>query len=490
VAGETLGDVIRRLGRAGWLQNDLAQTDAQLVERFARRSDEPAFAALMARHGPMVLGVCRRLLHDAQEAEDAFQATFLVLARKASRIQRQALLGPWLYGVAWRVAVRLRGRLARRRGREQSGVDLDGLPADDAAWSEVHWLVHEEVQRLPKAYRSTVVLCCLEGKSNEEAARLLGRPVGTIKSRLLRARELLRSRLARRGLAVSGAVMGTELAVPAAPASAALAETTLRAARSLAAGGAASGLVTARVVMLSQEVLRTMWWKKFVLAAALMLAVALLGGVGSRVYQAWAARPDEALKHPAQPADLPAPADRPKEEKAKGDALAIQGVWRVTAIETEGRGVQAGMEVRQGHTWRVTPTVAQEKEEARQVKWGKWVIGTDKIVVEADEPGQGVQKTAYVYKLDPTRTPKTFDLTPEVGPELGEPPTIRAIYGLDGDVLKICRRLMPAEIQYLRQLEGRRPERSGLGDLLALRPSALATKEGSKTSLITFRREE
>ena len=115
MTGDTLGDIIRRIGRSVSLQSDLALTDAQLLERFVARRDDPAFAALVVRHGPMVLGVCRRLVRDAQEAEDAFQATFLVLARKAAVIQRQPLLAGWLYGVAYRVAVRLRGRTVFRR---------------------------------------------------------------------------------------------------------------------------------------------------------------------------------------------------------------------------------------------------------------------------------------------------------------------------------------------------------------------------------------
>jgi RNA polymerase sigma factor (sigma-70 family) len=296
LAGEILGEVIRRLSRSGGLQGDLTQTDAQLLERFARRRDEPAFTALLARHGPMVLGLCRRLLADPHEAEDAFQAAFLILARKAGAIQRQALLGPWLYGVAWRVAVRLRGRTARRREREMIGVDLDALPADSAAWSDARWVVHEEVQGLPDVYRSAVVLCCLEGKTNEEAARLLRRPVGTIKSRLMRARELLRKRLARRGMTASVGAVATELTVH----------------RASAAPGAAS----ARAAALAQGVLRAMMFKKATFVGVMVLTLALFGGAGGAAYRAAAGRAGDDARA-ADTAKSGDPVAEPKDDAAK-----------------------------------------------------------------------------------------------------------------------------------------------------------------------------
>ena len=166
MAGQTLGDVLRRIGRQACLQSVLALTDAQLLERFADGRDEPAFAALMVRHGPMVLGVCRRLLHDAGQAEDAFQAAFLVL-RKAGTIQRRPLLAAWLYGVAYKVAARVRGRAWRRCADEKPGADFASVAARETPDPMPE--LHEEVQRLPDKYRSPVVLCYLEGKTHEEA---------------------------------------------------------------------------------------------------------------------------------------------------------------------------------------------------------------------------------------------------------------------------------------------------------------------------------
>ena len=146
----------------------------------------------------MVLGVCRRLLHDADQAEDAFQAAFLVLARKAGSIQRRPLLSAWLYGVAYKVAARLRGRTWKTAARETSGVDLASVAADMIPTRRTCRCVHEEVQRLPDKYRNPIILCYLEGKTHEEAALLLRWPLGTVKTRLATARDLLRSQFDRR----------------------------------------------------------------------------------------------------------------------------------------------------------------------------------------------------------------------------------------------------------------------------------------------------
>src|SRR5262249_55629286 len=154
--------------------------------------EEEAFRALLGRHGPMVLGVCRRLLRDPHAVEDAFQATFLVLLRRAASIARPELLGNWLYGVAYRVAARARqqaGRRARRDGPLPE--DLPAAPDEDPAWRELRPLLDAEIARLRERYRQPVVLCYLEGRTCEEAGRLLGCPAGTVKSRLSRARDQL-----------------------------------------------------------------------------------------------------------------------------------------------------------------------------------------------------------------------------------------------------------------------------------------------------------
>jgi RNA polymerase sigma factor (sigma-70 family) len=176
-------------------------SDTQLLRRFAAGRDEQAFAALVERHGPLVLSVCRRVLGTVQDAEDAFQATFLVLARKAGRLRDPGLLGNWLYGVASRIARKARAARAKRRLREKQPPLPTPYPAATAGEADdVKRVLAEELGHLPAAHRAAVGLCYLEGKTNSEAARLLRWPVGTVKGRLARARALLRDRLTRRGL--------------------------------------------------------------------------------------------------------------------------------------------------------------------------------------------------------------------------------------------------------------------------------------------------
>ena len=186
-------------------REDLGQvSDDRLLTRFLADRDETSFEALVIRHGPRVLGVCRQVLGDTQDAEDAFQATFLVLLRRADAIRKRDSLGHWLHGVAHRIAVRARARGARRRTRELEVVveELSAVhPGDQLEGADLRPLIREEVDRLPEKYRDPVVLCYLEGLTNEEAARRLRCPPGTLKGRLTRAREILRDRLDRRGLA-------------------------------------------------------------------------------------------------------------------------------------------------------------------------------------------------------------------------------------------------------------------------------------------------
>ena len=224
-------------------------TDGQLLALFASTRDEAAFAALLARHGPMVLATCRRVLGNATDADDAFQAAFLVLVRRAGSLRDVRTAAAWLYGVAVRVAQKARVREARRRAREREAIRVyTPEPAADAEWRDVRPVIDDELEKLPARYRDPVVLCCLEGRSREEAARLLGWPEGTVAGRLARAKELLRDRLARRGVTCSVAALTALLtARPGAAVPPELAHAALVAARggapasvaSLAAGGGA-----------------------------------------------------------------------------------------------------------------------------------------------------------------------------------------------------------------------------------------------------------
>src|SRR5262245_49072977 len=186
-----------------------APSDGQLLGRFAQLRDEAAFEALLHRHGPMVWGVCRRLLPEGHDAEDAFQATFLVLLQKAASIREHDSAASWLYSVARRIALRARANADRRRAVERQ-VPLPRQPdvPSEAAGREVLAIVEEELARLPERFRAPLRLCGLGGLSKAEAARQLGWKAGTVASRLARARERLRGRLARRGVFVPAAALG------------------------------------------------------------------------------------------------------------------------------------------------------------------------------------------------------------------------------------------------------------------------------------------
>jgi len=266
-------------------------TDGQLLERFATRGGEAAelaFAALVERHGPMVLRVCRNRLRDPNDAEDAFQATFLVLVQKARSLWVRDSLGPWLHRVAHRVATRARSSAARRREHERrAAATRQTQVSEQGDWEDVAARLHEEIDRLPERYRVTVVLCDLQGLTHEKAARHLGWPVGTVKSRLARARELLRGRLSRSGLeqpagllipekGLGGAFRAVAVVLPGT-----LVESTVRAAAPFAAGKAlAAGVISSRVAILIEEVKKTMFLTKLKLASVLVLLIGAAGAAG------------------------------------------------------------------------------------------------------------------------------------------------------------------------------------------------------------------
>ncbi len=294
---------IRRLaardgGRAG---------DGELLSRFAAARDEEAFAELVRRHGPMVLGVCRRVLRDHHEAEDALQATFLVLARKAGAIRRHESLTSWLYGVAYHLA--LRARAARRAVLPAPEGPAKGAdPLAEVSGRELLGVLDEELARLPAHYRAPLLLCCLEGYTQDEAARRLGWSEGALRGRIDRGRALLRARLTRRGLTLSAALSGT-LLIPDA-ARAALSSSLLNATARAALHGAGRG-----VVVLADGWLRSLLFARLSAGAALLLAVATLA-VGA----AYVAQRPPTSDSPAQAA-MP-PAQEPKSEAApRLDAL-------------------------------------------------------------------------------------------------------------------------------------------------------------------------
>ena len=251
-------------------------SDRQLLGRYAARRDEASFAALVGRHGPMVLGVCRRIVRDRHEAEDAFQAAFLVLARKAASIRVDDSLGRWLYTVARRIALRADASAARRRRDEPADEGL--VAADDpdrAGRRELASALDEEMGRLPASYRAVIVLCYLEGLTHEEAARHLGWPLGTVKGRLARARGLLRDRLVRRGIGLSAGSVAAGLSSEAV--SAGLLMETVSAAMAFAASRATPAGMVPAAVALAREALGVMLMGRIKLAAAGIMALGVVG---------------------------------------------------------------------------------------------------------------------------------------------------------------------------------------------------------------------
>jgi RNA polymerase sigma factor (sigma-70 family) len=417
---DRLREPLERLRRALAPADGAGLSDGQLLARFVADRDEAAFAALVRRHGPMVLGVCRRLVRHEQDAEDCFQAAFLVLARRAGSVRKRESLASWLYGVSYRVALDAAGVIARRRSRERQVGQMpqpEVPPPEPQDWRP---LLGQELLALPEKYRAAVVLCDLEGKPRREAARLLGLPEGTLSARLTRARALLAGRLSRRGVALSGGALAASLAGGAATAAvpARLAESTAKVAALVAAGNAAAAATPAALLM--HEFQRGMLMAKLKVCAALA-AVAVLLGAGGFAYRATgqAARPAkgaavwlergadaralielerlrkevdilkvqvEVLQEQAR-APRPAPeAAAPQEEKPKSDKEALQGTW---------------VEVSRGKDGAKLP---------EDQRW-KLVFDGDKVTVIGLGTKEGAKQSEGTFTIDPDKKPREIDLT-------------------------------------------------------------------------------
>jgi RNA polymerase sigma factor (sigma-70 family) len=326
-----------------------ASADAALLERYVRDRDEAAFAALVRRHGPMVQRVCRRLLADPATADDAFQAAFLVLARRAGAVRPRAALAAWLHGVAYRVALKARAAAARRHGREAPADGLAPLdpspdPLQRLTARELLDALDEELARLPQAYRGPVVLCCLEGRTQEEAARLLGCTPGSVKGRLERGRRRLQARLVRRGLSLPTAFAAAQLspAVAAAAVADSLAQSTVRAALRSAADSMASAGVPARIAALAEGVLTTMFLSRLRTAALLLVLTACAAtGLALLVFPVRASRQPQSGPTARPAAQAPAaqqvpPAPPAQAPPAKPEKFLVSEVWWIVSIDQAG----------------------------------------------------------------------------------------------------------------------------------------------------------
>jgi RNA polymerase sigma factor (sigma-70 family) len=315
MASTQLAGVLRHLHQIVGPPDSAELSDAQLLQCFLAERDETAFRLLVERHGRMVLGVCRYVLRQRQDAEDAFQATFLILAQSAASIRKGAALASWLYGVAYRTALNARTRMMKRRQHERRvGKVAHTAPDLDLAWQELQAVLAEEVNRLAEKYRAPFVLCCLDGLSKSEAARRLGWKEGTVSGRLAEARKRLQQRLSRRGLTLAAALCagawsaGARAGVPSV-----LIRTTLQAALGVASGQTTASVAPAPVAALVEGAKQTMFLGKVKLVGVLLLVAGLAaGGVGVHIHRALAAPP--AAEQPA--ASAARKAEKPAADKA------------------------------------------------------------------------------------------------------------------------------------------------------------------------------
>jgi RNA polymerase sigma factor (sigma-70 family) len=343
--------------RAAAVQHLLALADAEaqatardgdLLERFVLHQEEAAFAALVRRHGPMVRAVAQRVLGHVADADDVFQAAFLLLARKAEGIRQGASVGGWLHRVAFRLALEAKAQKQRRQAQERHAAVLRTQePRIDLAWRELQGALDEELERLPQKYRLVLLLFYWEGKTQEETAHHLGCPLGTVRSRLARARDLLRKRLARRGLALSGPMLTTVLVAGTARAAlpVALRCASVNAALAFAAGRAAEG-ISKQAVLFAERALKGMLLSKLKTVAAVLMILAGVGvGTSGLAFRAQPSSDVPAALHQASPAGS-APAGRADERRGAGSARPASqyfahdhggSAWCATAFSADGK---------------------------------------------------------------------------------------------------------------------------------------------------------
>ena len=389
MAAGTLGTVVKGVARLFGEGTVTGLDDRQLLDRFLVGGDAAAFEALVARHGPMVRAVCRRVLRDDHAADDAFQATFLLLVRKARTIRGDGGLGPWLHRVALRVAMRAGRGESKRRAKESpspSAIDRAAMPEspDRDLWRALH----EAVDSLPEKYRAPVVMCYLEGRTHDEAATALRWPIGSVKGRLSRAREVLKGRLARRGvLAPAGAIVAGLSAEARASIPSILREATVEAAIRFAAREAtttatlAAGFSSAGAAILAEEAARAMTIKKIAtIAAALAALIGIIGGGAAVLARQEGGKPADAKK-----GEEPKVVVAEKSGEPKSDLEKLQGRWARKSIETGGQTL---------------------KEPAQPLIFQEIVIRGDQLLGTLEDGKFGAPRT---LSLKASQTPKRFE---------------------------------------------------------------------------------
>ncbi len=489
MATSQMSKVIQHLRNTLLLRQGRDLTDGQLLESFVSCREPAALEALVRRHGPMVWGVCRRILRNHHDAEDAFQATFLVLVRKAASIVPREMVGNWLYGVAQQTALKARATTAKRRTRERPETEASEPAMTERDLSQdLQPLLDQELSLLPDKYRVVIVLCDLEGKTRQKVARQLGCPEGTVASRLARARALLAKRLARHGLAVLGGALTEVLSQQAASSCVptAVMSSTIKAVTLVAAGQAATtGLISAKAAALAEGMVKTMLLTKLKTVTAVLLVLATFGFGGGLysyqlgVQQSPAVKPlagsdkgqrgNEEEKDPDRQAKKQAKPNKNIEEqqleqiraaeaklqaaeadllRAKKDAIAkelkaLEGTWEAVA------GVRDGDNVNFNGDKKLRITLGADG--AYTVECGGEVIAGGK------------------WDLYPWQKPKAVDDTTANGK------LVLGIYELAGDELRLCQGM---------------PHYNGPVTPRMARPTTFSSKRGSKRWLTTFRREK
>jgi len=449
-------EVIQPVRRQGHARDVTGRNDGQLLEDFIRHRDEAAFAALVHRHGPMVWGVCHRVLCNFHNAEDAFQATFLVLVRKAASIVPRAMVPNWLYGVAYQTALKAKATAAKRRARERQMTDVPETEmVQQFRLQELQLHLDQALSRLPDKYRIVILLCDLQGRTRKEAAHQLGVPEGTVGGRLARARTMLARRLTRQGLAVSGGALAMALAQNSASASApaTVVSATIKAANLIAAGqAAAAGATSLKVATLIEGVLKTMLLTKLNITLVGLSVIVALGGAAGLIYRTQAA--EQKTPPGAAKTNDEKQSGANKNEKASAEVDKLQGTW-------EFHSMTAG-----GTTWQ------KDQLPKTETPWKSITITGDKLrrvnrkLRELDDGNDLVFEDRI--KLDPSQEPKAVDLI-QLDDDRGglkKGNTVTCVYELDKDLLRLC---FPG---------GNQKER----------PSAVESPVGSSNLILTFKK--
>ena len=451
MATAQMDTVMQHLRRAVLRQDGVGWADGQLLDYFIDQQDEAAFEALVRRHGPMVFGVCRRVVGNHHDAEDAFQATFLVLARKASSIRPRERVANWLHGVALRTAMKVKAMTAKRRGREKQVSEIpEPEMAQKDQWRDLQPLLDQELTGLPENYRLPILLCDLEGKSIKKTAQQLGWPQGTLAGRLARGRKLLAKRLANRGVALSAGslavIVSQNVASAGVPTS--LISSTVKAVAMIAAGQATlAGAVPAKVAILMEGVLKAMLVTKFKSVVEFMLAVFATVGLGAGLLAYGTAAGDkkdnEKAKAVAPQKDAATSnKEAQPQDVTKDDKERLQGVWQMESMEGDGQKISS-----------------DDLKNAPPEQTKVWIVGNKWIT--KDDQGKDQKQT---FRLDPSKSPRAINIGAVDGTidQLG-------IYRLEGDQLTIC------------MWGGDQPAKQE-------RPKAFTTGKGSKNMLIVYKR--